>query len=403
LPLKSGGRIAVASIIAVNIAYSLNWFNIGSLYYLIGPSLDGGVSGLGTLTSAFFLGIGLLQIPVGILSARVGPRRVLSIGTIIAAFAVIGQSISTTLFEATLFRFIVGAGLAFVFAPSIVMITGRSNGRAGAGVGIIQSSFGVGGLLGLFGWTLLAPLIGWRLSLGLSGALLIFGALSVALFGHDNETHTRASFNSLARMLRETNLNLIGLGLLSPNLGSILVFSFMPYYLKNNLGESAALAGLIASATVVVPILSALWGGSLYDKTRNPRMLMIVSGLSISISLTIFASANLAIIILGVLLIGLVFGVGTTAGITAARDLNPIEKEYDGLAVSWISMISLTGAFWPPLVFSYLSGTLGYPIAWLGGSALSFVMLTPVRFLTRRVPRNVGNNQDSSKIVQNKP
>jgi MFS family permease len=389
LSLKSGGRIAVASIIGVNVAYSLNWFNIGSLYYLIGPDLNGGVSGLGILTSAFFLGIGLLQIPVGILSAKVGPRKVLGMGTVIAAFAVIGQSISTTLFEATVFRLIVGAGLAFVFAPSIVMITRINKGRAGAGVGIVQSSFGVGGLLGLFAWTLLAQFMGWRLSLGLSGVLLILGGSSVAVFGPGNETRVRVSFNRLGRILGEKSLILIGLGLLSLNLGSILVFSFMPYYLKNNLGESAALAGLIASATVVVPILSALWGGRLYDKNRNPRMLMIFSGLSISMSLAIFAAGNLAIIILGVLLIGLVFGVGTTAGITAARDLNPIEKEYDGLAVSWISMISLTGAFWPPLVFSYLAGTFGYSIAWLGGSALSFLMLTPVLFLTKRVPGNV--------------
>jgi MFS family permease len=381
---KEAGRTAIISIIAVNIAYSLNWFNIGSLYYLIGSDLNGGISGLGTLTSAFFLGIGLLQIPVGILSAWVGPRRVLTIGTIIAALAVIAQSVSTALLEAAVFRFIVGAGLAFVFAPSIVMITGLSKGRAGAGVGIIQSSFGVGGLLGLFGWALLAPLLGWRLSIGLSGALLIMGGLSVALYGPDNEARTRVSFNRLSKILRDKSLILIGLGLLSPNLGSILVFSFMPYYLKNDLGESAALAGLIASATVVAPILSALWGGRLYDKTRNPRLLMIISAVAISVSLAIFASSNLLIIVAGVLLIGLVFGIGTTAGITAARDLNPVEKEYDGLAVSWISMISLTGAFWPPLVFSHLVNTFGYFGAWLGSAGICVLWLVPVVFLTSK-------------------
>jgi MFS family permease len=385
LPLKSGGRIAVASIIIVNIAYSLNWFNIGSLYYLIGPDLKGGVSGLGTLTSAFFLGIGLLQIPVGILSTKLGPKRVLAVGTIIAALAVMGQSVSTALLEASMFRFIVGAGLAFVFAPSIVMITRLSKGRAGAGVGIIQSSFGVGGLLGLFGWTLIAPYAGWRLSIGLGGLLLLLGGLAVTLFVPQDETRIRVSFDRLSKILKEKSLILIGLGLLSPNLGSILVFSFMPYYLKNNLGESAALAGLIASATVVVPILSALWGGRLYDRTRNPRLLMIVSGAAISISLAIFATANLVIIVVGVLLIGLVFGVGTTAGITASRDLNPVEREYDGLAVSWISMISLTGAFWPPLVFSYLAGTFGYTAAWLGGAVMCLPVLAPLFFLTKQV------------------
>ncbi len=381
------GRFAIVSIIAVNIAYSLNWFNIGSLYYLIGSDLNGGVSGLGTLTSAFFLGIGTLQIPVGILSARVAPRRVLTIGTIIAALAVIGQSLSTALVEAAVFRFIVGAGLAFVFAPSIVMITRLSKGRAGAGVGIIQSSFGVGGLLGLFGWTLLAPYAGWRLSLGLSGALLLIGGLAVALFGPDDRERTSVSLNRLRKILREKSLILIGLGLLSPNLGSILVFSFMPYYLKNNLGVSASLAGLITSATVVVPILSALWGGRLYDKTRNPRLLMTISGVTISVSLALSATASLLIIVVGVLLIGLVFGIGTTAGITAARDLNPIEREYEGLAVSWISMISLTGAFWPPLVFSYLANTLDYSGGWLGSAVICAFWLIPIALLTNKIPR----------------
>src|SRR5690348_14207722 len=194
--------MAIASIILVTIVYSVSWFNIGSLYYLMGPDLRGGVSGLGTLTSAFFVGIGLLQIPGGILAARMGPRRVLLTGLLVAFLAELAASASSLLLEVEVFRFVTGAGLAFVFAPSIVIITKLRGGRSGSGAGIVQSSFGVGGLLGLFGWTLIGSLVGWRLSVALSGILLLLGGIVVALFIPKDEKQFGLSLGNLTKVLR---------------------------------------------------------------------------------------------------------------------------------------------------------------------------------------------------------
>src|SRR4029077_19715028 len=262
-----------------------------------------------------FVGIGLLQIPGGILAARMGPRRVLLTGLLVAFLAELAASASSLLLEVEILRFVTGAGLAFVFAPSIVIITRLRGGRSGAGAGIVQSSFGVGGLLGLFGWTLIGSLVGWRLSLALSGILLLLGGIVVALFIPQDEPRFALSFGNLTRVLKGKRLILVGLSLLSPNMGNILVFSFMPYYLEKSFGEAAAIAGLIASAVVVVPIFSAHLGGRLYNKTERLRLLMIATGFAISASLVLCAAPSILFIIAGVLLAGLMFGIGPTTGI----------------------------------------------------------------------------------------
>jgi len=383
--LNLGGKRGIASIILVTVVYSISWFNIGALYYLIGPDLQGGVSGLGALTSSFFVGIGLLQIPGGILAARWGPRRVLLGGLLLAFVAELGASAASLLFEVEIFRFVTGAGLAFVFAPSIVIITRLRGGRSGAGAGIVQSSFGVGGLVGLFGWTLIGSVVGWRLSVAFSGILLLLGGIVVTMFIPKDEPRFGLTFGNLTRVLREQRLILVGLSLLSPNMGNILVFSFMPYYLEKYFGEAVAFAALVASAVVVVPIFSAHLGGILYDKTRRLRLLMIATGFAISTSLVLCAAPSIFLIIPGVLLAGLMFGIGPTTGIAAAKDLNPIEKQYDSVAVAWINAISLACSFWSPLVFSYFAISFGYFQAWLGGAVVSLSLLIPMLFLPKRV------------------
>ena len=77
--------------------------------------MKGGVSGLGTLTSSFYLGIGLFQVPGGILAAKWGPKRVVTIGILISSLSAIGVSFTSSIPEAAVLRFFVGAGMAFVF------------------------------------------------------------------------------------------------------------------------------------------------------------------------------------------------------------------------------------------------------------------------------------------------
>src|SRR5207247_8086574 len=94
-----------------------------------------------------------------------GPKRTVSLGIIVSSIAVLGTSISSAILEVATLRFIVGAGMALVFAPSVVIMTRFLGGKSGTGVGLINSAFDIGGLFGFLGWILFEILTVWRSTL----------------------------------------------------------------------------------------------------------------------------------------------------------------------------------------------------------------------------------------------
>ena len=49
------------------------------------------MSGLGNVTAAFYLGIGLVQVPAGILAAKYGPKKVVVAGIFLTSFSVLAN------------------------------------------------------------------------------------------------------------------------------------------------------------------------------------------------------------------------------------------------------------------------------------------------------------------------
>ena len=170
------------SLVAARIVYAVNWLNVGAIFVLMGPDLGAGVGELGSLTSLFYVGLGLAQIPGGLLAARWGPRKVVALGTFVSSFAVLGTSVSSSVPEIAALRFVVGAGMALVFAPAVVLMARLfRGGRSGLGVGLYNSAYDAGGLVGLFGWVVIATFIGWRPSLAISGGLGVLTGMLVLL------------------------------------------------------------------------------------------------------------------------------------------------------------------------------------------------------------------------------
>ncbi len=386
---RLSGQRTVVALVAARIVYAINWLNIGAIFYLMSADLNSGVSGLGTLTSSFYLGVGIMQVPGGVLAAKWGPKRTVSTGILVSSLAVLGTSISSAILQVAILRFIVGAGMALVFAPSVVIMTRFLGGKSGTGVGLINSAFDIGGLLGLFGWILLASVTGWRSTLVLSGSLgLMTGLLVVALVPKDEKNlQFRFVTSKLVKILSDRNLIVLGLGSLGSNLGSVLISSFMAYYLQASLGETAAIAGIVAAMIVVLPIYTSLWGGRLYDRSKKPRRLLILSGLGMTAATLVTAAPILPAAAAGAVLGGIVLGPASTINFAAAKDLSRVEREYEGLTISWVNSISLTGSFWPPLIFSYFAKSFNYSAAWLAGAAMCFFLLVPLFFLRENPSR----------------
>jgi MFS family permease len=381
---------ALGSLIFARIVYAVNWLNLGAIYYLMSPDLGVGVSGLGTLSATFYLGIGLMQVPGGLFAAKFGPKKVVVIGIFLSSISALATSILSTVPQIAVLRFFVGAGMALVFAPGVVIISKLiGGGKSGIGVGLFNSAFDLGGLAALFGWIVIASATGWRPSLALGGGLgVLTGILVMLLIPGDK---ARAEFNvtsgAMFSILKDKQLVILGLALLGLNIGNALITGFMIFYLHNSLSTTGTVAGLITSLVTVVPIFTAVWGGRLYDTMTKHRMIMIVSLLGSAASLAIGAFPSVYAAIACSALSGAVSGIGYTFAFAGARDLHRAEKEYDSLAIAWINSIQLTGSFLPPILFSYLVEVQGYPQAWLGSAALTLVFVIPVLLIAERWTR----------------
>ena len=180
---NKANRWAVSSLLFARVVYAINWFNIASIFSHIASYFKQDVSLLGLLTTSFLIGIGLFQVPGGILAAIQGSRRTAIYGIMISSSAALLCGLSSQLQQMEILRFVVGLGMALFFGPSVTLITrylGR--GSEGLAVGLLNSAHSIGGIIGLFVWVILAEVVGWRQSLLLSGGSgLISSLILIAL------------------------------------------------------------------------------------------------------------------------------------------------------------------------------------------------------------------------------
>jgi len=67
--LKKINGWAVSSLLYTRVVYAINWFNIASIFSHIASDFKQDISLLGLLSTSFLIGVGLFQVPGGIIAA----------------------------------------------------------------------------------------------------------------------------------------------------------------------------------------------------------------------------------------------------------------------------------------------------------------------------------------------
>jgi MFS family permease len=405
--LDKVNRAGILTLLFARITYAINWFNIASIFSYIASDFKQDVSLLGLITASFFVGIGIFQVPGGILAAKQGSRKTAIYGMTIASFAALLCGLSSQLQQIELLRFVVGLGMAFFFGPSVTLITQYLGRRSeGLAIGLLNSSHSVGGIIGLFGWVIIAEIIGWRQSLLVSGGLgLISSLLLIILLPRKEELEQQESgrgfeikVSDIRRVLFDKSLLGFGLVLLGAQIAWGLTLTFAVFYLEDYLKINSSIAGLVGSLSLVFALVAAPVFGRIYDRIRNIKKLLFVCGLAMSSSIAAISSVvtntstAVYIVVISTVLVGIfsagVFTVAYTAAkeayrirneanVERRRTITPLQSEYDTLAISWVNGLSLFGAFWVPLIFSFIVHYMGYPIAWLLGGIFSLLFILP--------------------------
>jgi MFS family permease len=299
--------------------------------------------------------------------------------------------------------------MALFFGSSVTLITrylGR--GSEGLAVALLNSAHSIGGIIGIFGWVILAEVVGWRQSLLLSGGFGLISSLFLIAFLPRKQWEEREEqeeeqqqklqqkakrkyfeikISDIRKVLFDKSLFAFGLVLLGAQIAWGLPLTFIVFYLEDYLKVNSSTAGFIASLALICGVVSAPVFGRIYDKTRNIKKLLFVSGVAMSVGVAGIAITRTpsGVYIVGIsnVLVGVfsagVFTIAYTSAKEAYRKMRTgmTKSSYDTLAIGWVNGLSLFGAFWVPVVFSFVVHHVGYAIAWLFGGILSLLFILP--------------------------
>jgi MFS family permease len=376
-------KVATLCLLLARVVYTINWFNIASIFYLIASDFGTNIAILGIISASFLIGVGLFQVPAGIIAAKIGARKIAIYGIMIASSAALVTGLASDTAQIILLRFIVGIGMACFFGPSVILISRYlGNESEGLGIGLLNSSHALGGIVGLFGWAILAETLGWRGTVILSGGLGIATAiiLSIALVRHEDEIQKefRIKTSHVLDTLFNKSLIILGLTLLGFQAGSSMILTFSVFYFEDHLKIGPVEAGLIGSLSLIVALISSPLFGRIYDKFGNAKKLLFISGVLSAISMLGLTTNSLYVLATSVIMTGFFLSAGFVIVYAKAKEINRSQPHYQTLAVSYVNGISLFGVFWVPVLFSFIVNGLGYEVAWLLGALVVILLVFPI-------------------------
>jgi sugar phosphate permease len=131
---------------------------------------------LGLMSSAYFYLYAAVQPAVGVLSDSWGPRRLVTVCTLIACMGAIVFGLAVDMSMATVGRALIGIGVGGVFVPALTIFSRWFRARGFASVtGFFLACGNAGNLAASLPLTYMILLMGWRFS------LLTIGAFSLLL------------------------------------------------------------------------------------------------------------------------------------------------------------------------------------------------------------------------------
>lgn len=348
----------------------LGWLT-GSLFFFyawilrVSPSVmveelmrDFAVGGavLGNLSALYFYGYAGMQIPVGLLLDRFGPRRLMSIAAVVVAVACVLFAWSEGLGLASVSRFFIGAGCAFSLVGAMAVAGQWFPRRQFALLAGLAMMFGMmGGVFGQAPLRVAVDASSWRTTMAWVALIGLALAVAAWMFVRDRSRGSGGLGAVLAGLRRvaanrETWLNAVaGLG----STGPLLAFAGLwgVPYLEAEHDIDRVTAGSVTSMTFVGWGIGAPLIGWLSDHIGNRRM-PLISGLVLSaLSLVaILLLPDLPLWLVGALCFGIGFG-GSAQIVCFAlvREHNP--AQFSGTAIGMVNaLVTGAGALFQPTV-----------------------------------------------------
>ncbi len=309
-------------------------------------------SSLGLLTSAYFLAFAAMQLPVGILLDRYGPRRV---EPVLLALASLGAALfawSDTIAGLTVARAVIGAGVcACLMAPLKAIAAWYPPDRQASYSGWIMVAGGIGALAATVPVELALRVASWRMVFAVLAAMTLAGALFIYLRVPDIDKPVGSgSFATQAAGVREVMTH-PRFWWIAP-LGALAMGSFMavqglwavPWMMEVQ-GMSRAQAAdyllVMNAVTMVGYFMIGLFGTRLARHGIHSRHMF-----GIGFALNLAALAMIELRIPGSLLWWSLYGLGAASNVLGFTALNEgFPRALTGRTNTTLNLMMFSGSF----------------------------------------------------------
>jgi nitrate/nitrite transporter NarK len=340
----------------------------------------------GLLSLVFFLSMSAVSLPAGLLSDRLGPKQIATVGLAVAGASNVGLGYAQHFLMLLGLKVLggAGAGLAFIAGVRYVTVV-----FAPARVHLTQGLYGGCVQLGAGTSLYLMPLLYARLDLwgafvmsaGLIGGVLAFWVR----IAPDQRTLLPAARFSLAMqsgtvwLLTLAHTGTFGL--------SILVGTWTTTFLLSDLGLSLSAAGGLGSAVLVIGILSRPGGGILIDRgwvlTKTMIRASLLAG-TLGLGLLAMPGRPVWAALLALLVMGVALSLPYSAVMNTASAAVPASP---GAAVGIVGAISL-------ILIAAGAPTLGALYARTESFSLAFGLLGAFAFVVFWLARLIRGQEE---------
>ncbi len=298
-------------------------------------ALGASATQVGAINAAFMLAAGLLAIPAGLLSDRLGRRTVILSGLLLIAISSFLLYVSTTPTEMIGIYLLFGIGLA-AYSPSMMSYVAdlAPPNQMGRAYSLYTVSYNLAMMLGPAAGGFIGHAFGLRsVFLVSGGVILLMFLVARPLLPHPPRIAPAvvALEPALRTLLRNTRFLACLLGTVGGCFGFGMFITFVPIHLSA-MGMDVGVIGLIFATQALSNALSRIPFGFLIDYCSDRCTLATLGLASLAIALVLFGlSTSLPWLLAFAALLGISMGVGFTALATLLADAVP--SELRGLAM----------------------------------------------------------------------
>lgn len=372
-------------LLLLQIVVALLGRSISPLGVLIGEDLNLTKAQIGMLPAAFFVGQSFNSIPAGLITDRVGTRKMIIGITILIGSSFILVSVTNIFIILLLLLFLGGAGYGAMHpASNRGVLYWFNKEQLGLAMGIKQTGVTVGSALSALILLPLSNEFGWRTIVLVTSIILIaYGVMASRLYVEPsnsigNTKDIKNFMQSLLSVLKHKALILISFCAMGLSAGQMMLNTYIVLFAYEKLGYTLFLAGLLLVISEVFGSLGRILWGMISDKyLYSNRIIVLITISTVAGCLAIILSLLgegfpyvLITLIVGVL--GFCISGFNGIWMNAATELVP--KEQSGASSGISIMLGTMGVLIGPPIFGVITDYSSYSLGWVYFSVIMFLV-----------------------------